>query len=353
MSYLGNNGDLFFGISGGQFAGFRNRIINGNFDFWQRGISLGSGSGIRFLADKFQSQSAGTTYTASRQDFTLGQTTVPGEPSYFHRNVVTSVAGASNYCVLVQHIEDVRRFSNQTYTLSFWAKADANKNMAIELTQDFGSGGSPSAFVTAAVFTVSLTTTFQKFTAVINFPSISGKTLGTNGDDKAQVIFWFEGGSSFNSRNNTLGQQSGTFDIAQVQLEPGAVATPFEYRPPSTELVMCQRYYEKSFFLNTTPAQNVGINTGEHRFQAVTAGATTVRNTVRYSVTKKPGTKNITLYNPAAANGQIRDLVANVDCSSSVATNSGDVSFEISGAGNASTAVGNALGVHWTVDTET
>lgn len=31
-----------------------------------------------------------------------------------------------------------------------------------------------------------------------------------------------------------------------VQLEPGAVATPFEYRPIGTELALCQRYFEAS-----------------------------------------------------------------------------------------------------------
>jgi len=40
----------------------------------------------------------------------------------------------------------------------------------------------------------------------------------------------------------TVKFSSGTF--AQVQLEPGPVATPFEQRPIGTELALCQRYYE-------------------------------------------------------------------------------------------------------------
>jgi len=98
-----------------------------------------------------------------------------------------------------------------------------------------------------------LTTTFQKFTIPITFPSISGKTLGSNNDDYVEVNFWFDAGSSSNARTNSLGQQSGTFDIAQVQLEAGSVATPFEMRPLGIELSMCQRYYEKSYELTTTP----------------------------------------------------------------------------------------------------
>ena len=34
-----------------------------------------------------------------------------------------------------------------------------------------------------------------------------------------------------------------TLYITGVQLEPGTVATPFEFRPYGTELALCQRYY--------------------------------------------------------------------------------------------------------------
>lgn len=39
-----------------------------------------------------------------------------------------------------------------------------------------------------------------------------------------------------------------------VQLEEGSIATPFEHRPIGLELELCQRYYEKSFTTDTTPA---------------------------------------------------------------------------------------------------
>jgi hypothetical protein len=45
------------------------------------------------------------------------------------------------------NIEDVRTFAGQQVTISFWAKADATKNIAVELVQGFGSGGSPSTEV--------------------------------------------------------------------------------------------------------------------------------------------------------------------------------------------------------------
>jgi hypothetical protein len=224
---------------------FRNKIINGNFDFWQRGTSVTGVTNGQFVADRFASGVTGSTVNISRQSFTLGQTDVPNEPTYFHRTVVTSVAGSGNYSALGHSIEAVRTLAGQTATLSFWAKADASKNIAVEFLHNFGTGGSPSSSVTAiSVTTCSLTTSWQKFTINVSLPSVSGKTLGTNNDNFLRIWFFFDAGSDLNSRTNSLGQQSGTFDIAQVQLEAGSVATPFEVRPPGVELALCQRYFQ-------------------------------------------------------------------------------------------------------------
>jgi len=226
---------------------FRNKIINGNFDIWQRGTSLASGTGPRLLADRFRNNSVGSTYTASRQSFAVGQTDVPNNPSFFHRTVVSSVAGNGNFTASAQSIESVETFSGQTITASFYAKADSSKNIAVDFSQVFGTGGTPSSPVSGiGTQKLSLTTSWQKFTVTANIPSISGKTIGGDGNDNFQIIFWFDAGSDWNSRTNSLGQQSGTFDIAQVQLEAGSVATPFEVRPIGTELALCQRYYERS-----------------------------------------------------------------------------------------------------------
>ena len=111
----------------------------------------------------------------------------------------------------------------KTVTISFYAKADSAKDIAAEFYQNFGSGGSTG--VPTFIDKFSLTTSWQKFTATVVIPTISGTTIGAG--DHLAFQFWFEAGSTFDSRTDTLGQQSGTFDIAQVQLEVGSVATPF------------------------------------------------------------------------------------------------------------------------------
>jgi len=223
------------------FPSFRNRIINGNFDIWQRGTSqTSSGYGS---ADRWESFHSGSTKTASQQAFTVGQTDVPSNPKYYLRHVVSSVAGSGNRVLVNQKIEGVSTLAGQTVTLSFWAKADSNKSIATEFVHNFGTGGSPSTAITGIqVVTHNLTASWQKFTATVAIPSISGKTIGSDNNDYISFAFWFDAGSDYNSRTNLLGQQSGTFDIAQVQLEEGTVATPFEHRP--IELALCQRYYQ-------------------------------------------------------------------------------------------------------------
>ena len=268
---------------------FRNKIINGNFDIWQRGTSqTNSGYGS---ADRWYNQHNGSSKTASQQAFSLGQTEVPGNPKYYLRHVVTSVSGSGYFCITQQKIEGVSTLAGKTATLSFWAKADANKDIATEFTQNFGTGGSPSTgVISIGVTTHSLTTSWQKFTTTVSIPSISGKTLGTDGNDYLHLVIWFDSESTYSSRTNSLGQQSGTFDIAQVQLEEGSAATPFEQRPIGLELSLCQRYFEICHFNVYGYVQGSTYQTGSNVFWHPKRATPTAT----YTGTRDGGTNNYT-----------------------------------------------------------
>lgn len=231
-------------INSGPMAGFRNVIINGNFDYWQRGTTVTNISTQTYLSDRWKIVRSGATVDVLRQSFTLGQTDVPYEPTYFHRMVVNSVTGAANYALLEQPIESVRTFANTVCTLSFWAKADTYKNMAIEIQQSFGTGGSASVFFYVGSCNIDMN--WKKYVFTFTMPSITGKTVGTSSDDSCMLHFWLDAGTDLNSRTGNLDHQSGVFDIAQVQLEAGPTATTFERRPPQTEFALCQRYYQNS-----------------------------------------------------------------------------------------------------------
>lgn len=207
----------------GPLSGNRNKIINGNFDVWQRGTSFADISGAAYLADRWAANTSGATVTYSQQTFTPGQTDVSGEPTYFIRCNATI---ADDLWGIVQRIENVRTFAGQTFTLSFYAKANAIMPMRLLVRQDFGSGGSTDVDHINNDF--SLTTLWSKYVWTITLASISGKTIGS--DDSLQLYI-------LNNENTT-----GTIDIAQVQAESGSIATSFEERLFANELSLCQRY---------------------------------------------------------------------------------------------------------------
>lgn len=245
--------------------GYRNKVVNGDFESWQEGDSKSS-TGNFYAADVWKIQKGNgavaspVATTFSKQAFALGQTDVPGNPIYFARSAITGSNDVAAYDTLTAQIEGVRRLAGQTVTLSFRAKADAAKNIAVEFEQIMGAGGTPSANVSAiGVTTLNLTTTWAKHTVQVVLPSLAGKTLGTDGNDRTMLNFWLSGGSNFNARHNSLGIQTITLDIADVQLEIGPVATPFERLEPGAQLRRCMRYVEPVpfNFRNDTPTNGV------------------------------------------------------------------------------------------------
>ena len=201
-------------------AGRKNLIINGGFDVWQRGTSLTAASS--YLADRWAN---GTSEAQSRQAFTVGQTEVDGNPTYYHR----SGGGGSAYYGLDHKIENVGTLSGKEVTLSYWMKGSSAFTNAPYRGQNFGSGGSSG--VEAALSTSSITTSWVRYTHTFTFPSISGKTVGASSFSQLNVF-------RANIANIVV-------DIANVQLELGSVATDFEHRSYGEELALCQRYYQK------------------------------------------------------------------------------------------------------------
>lgn len=220
-----------------------NAIINGNFDIWQRGTSQGFPG---LLADRWRVLSSGISdISQSRGSFTIGQTDVPNNPTYYHSSLIsTTPTGTTNYKTLATRIENVRTFSGETVTLSFWARANniSSRTIATEFSQHFGSGGS-SSVLGIGVTQHTLTQTWQKFTTTVDIPSISGKSIGDN-TNGLELRFWLSAGSSLDSRTGGIGNKDGNFQIAQVKVEPGIIDTPFIPRTYAEELSLCERYYQ-------------------------------------------------------------------------------------------------------------
>jgi hypothetical protein len=229
------------------FAAGKNKIINGDFRINQRAFTSTTTSGA-YGHDRFWLFTAGGT-TYSNQTFTLGTAPVTGyEAINFAQLVTTSQNATTAYSIISQKIESVRTLANQTATISFWAKAaSGTPKVAIEIAQDFGTGGSPSASVNTAVSAVTLSTSWARYSVTVNVPSISGKTIGNNNNDALIIYLWVSAGTNFASRGSSIGAQDNTFDIWGVQVEAGSVATAFQTATGTIqgELAAAQRYYQR------------------------------------------------------------------------------------------------------------
>jgi hypothetical protein len=225
-----------------------NRIINGAFDFWQRGTSSTADG---YVADRWSQARDGGTVTTSRQAFTLGDTLGTNNPTFFLRQTVSGQSTSSQYALTTQFIESVRSYAGQTITILGWARRSSGSgNMAVEVGQVFGTGGSPSSTVVTAPQTVTLTSSFAPFALTFNVPSISGKTIGTSNNDCVRVLFWTSAGSDYNARTNSLGLQTIGVDLWGVHIKVGTHTTAATdlYKQPEfgSELARCRRYFRLS-----------------------------------------------------------------------------------------------------------
>lgn len=278
---LGNAIDTSLWNSGFGQAG-KNRIINGDFNIWQRGTSFTStATGFYYSADRWVSYAqSGTSSTISRQAFTAGTAPVAGyESQYFIRFNDTAGSGTT----LFQRIEDVRTFAGQTVTVSYWIKSAGTTTITTNLSQNFGSGGS-SAVNNQAIAPYVPTSSWVRVSGTVTLPAMTGKTIGTSSYLEFQI-----NGSATNV----------AVDVWGVQVEYGSKATPFQTASGGSiqgELAMCQRYYFRN-----TPASAYGLQV---------YGATYATNTVLAGVTP-PVTMRVTPTSVDFGSLQAFDVVAN------------------------------------------
>jgi len=207
-------------------SGRKNLIINGGFDVWQRGTSF-TASG--YTADRWELGLSGATSTVTQQAFTLGQTEVPDNPTYYLK--VDTTTGDNN-CGLYYRVEDVRNGAGQNATLSFWAKGTNPAGGVFDLisSQRFGTGGSGNV---ETVTPLTFTSSWVKYTHTFSVASIAGKTVGAGNNLTLSI----------RQDADDSGTAAWNLNLANVQLELGSVATDFEHRSYGEELDLCQRYF--------------------------------------------------------------------------------------------------------------
>ncbi len=245
----------------GHPSSLRNLAINGGFDVWQNGTSFSLN--VTQAADRWWLNLSGAKGTLTREEFTLGQTDVPGNPRYFAK-LVTTIPGDNSG--IIHRIHDVTHFSSRTVTISGSVYKARGGALNVFVRQHFGEGGSkPVVSQIKSIDVVSLGD-WVRFSKTFRLPSISGKILGADGDHCLEVFI-------VSPANET--EEIG---FASIQVEYGPVSTPFETLSErggySAELARCKVFREVIS----------AADDGNTEFGAVFAQTSTeVRGTLHYS----------------------------------------------------------------------
>jgi hypothetical protein len=237
------------GVASGSFApvGTRNRIINGGFAIAQRGTSFTSGANDddTYNLDRWYVLSDGNDAVDITQNTAAADT---GDKYCIALDVET----ANKKFGIAQIIENNNCFDaiGGTVTLSFKAKVSATTKLdnvkcaivawsgtADTVTSDiisaWGAEGTNPTLIADATYentpaNLNVTTSWETYTV--------SAAVDTSSTTNILVFIW----------SDVTDTTAGDFlYLANVQLEAGSVATPFERRPYGTELALCQRYFQK------------------------------------------------------------------------------------------------------------
>jgi hypothetical protein len=227
----------------------RNLAHNSMFNIAERGQGPWTVNG--YTLDRWRLERNTDTLSVSQLVVTDAQRTSIGDESalYCLGSTFTGTSGAPAYSFVQHRLEELRQLGSKTITVSFWAWCGTGTlKLGVNLSQNFGTGGSPSATVDVAGQFVTLSTTPTRYSLTFALPSTSGKIIGTNLDGFTALTLWLSAGSNKASVAGNIGVQSGTISLWGVQLEIGNTMTPFEKTDIPRQVLQCARFYQFGYF---------------------------------------------------------------------------------------------------------
>lgn len=332
-------GQMRANFSGDLLAGFRNKIINGDFDVWQRG---GSASGVTtansYGPDCWLISTSGATVSWSRQNQVIGLTTIPGNPQYFCRLSATS---ADDNVAFSNTIPGVRTLAGQLVTITAYLKSPttAPSGLAVRLVQNFGTTGDAPVTTTVASG-VTVTSSFVKYQWTVTVPSISGKNIDSDNSDYLRLTF-------INTANQTF-----TLDFAHISLVEGnasAERDPFAARSISQEIELCRYFFRKSYFLAQSPGfvTTSGMSIVKYFGGSGVLGSPLFSRTTVDMGTAMRVVPTVVIYSPATgASGSLYDQTSDVGANATNVSNTSFLAGWVTSPGT-SNFVGS---FHWTAD---
>jgi len=243
-------------------ATFRNLIINGDMQIYQRGAASTPDSSGTFALDRWK------LFNVSAGAFSVSQDTTVPTGEGFTKSVkwdcttADSSLAAGDLLIIqqrfegqmLQHLRKGTSNAKKT-TLSFWVRSAKTGTHIVEL---FDSDNTRQISKT---YTIDSADTWEKKEIVFE-----GDTSGALDNDNAhslQVNWWLAAGSTYaggtlntswasrTNANRAVGQvnladnTSNNFYLTGVQWEVGDTASDFEHLPHDVQLARCQRYYQR------------------------------------------------------------------------------------------------------------
>ena len=213
----------------------RNHIINGNMKVAQRGTSftnVGSGSPLQYTLDRwfgYRSSYAGGLSISQQAGFAGAQYCLRHQRAASDTNIGGMLIGQ------IIESSNLIDLQGQNVTVSFWARTGANYSggsltvgLATGTTADEGS----TAFVSGWTGGSYPINTTQAITSTATRYTFTG-TVPSNALEMIFHIVWTPSGTA---------GAADYIEITNVQIEPGIVATPYEYQKINEQLAECQRY---------------------------------------------------------------------------------------------------------------
>lgn len=280
------------------YVGFKNLIHNGDFRIDQRlnGGSVSESGYWTNLTDRWITYSSPRptggpptyvrqfwrTMAGNSRSYINGVNPPEGFSSYLYANTQSPwTANSGDIQALIQCIEGFNTVglrwgtaNARPVTLSFWTRSTIPGTFSGSVKTRAESGA--NTFSYPFTYTMSVGNTWTYSTVSIPGPTSNGTpawpidanssivvafSMGTGAASKQNANTWVNT-NAFGANGETVqltANLNAEFYITGVQLEAGNTASPFEIRPITTELDICQRYFEMDYYRNTGGVDYAGL----------------------------------------------------------------------------------------------
>jgi hypothetical protein len=311
-------------VSAPNTFGFKNRVINGDMRIDQRfagsNTSASATSSSTYVVDRFN------YWVTQANKMTVGQnlggvTPPTGFTTYL------GVASTSAYTLLAsdlflhQHKVEGYNIADLNWGASSASPVTLSFRVYSSLTGTFGGSISNTSGNRFYVFSYTISATNTWTTISITIPGDTTGTWNTGNGSGIVINFGLGVGSSVSGAPGSWGgttywsatgatsivsTNAATFHLTGVQLEKGSQATPFDFRSITQELTLCQRYFEKSWPITTSPGTATWVGAVRIHVMGGTGTSTDGDDSygVSFKVTKR-ATPTMATYSPTAVS-QVR-----------------------------------------------